>query len=792
LCSEFIERALRRSRSIGRRNAVASAARIAALTGLLAAPFICIAAPPSSALASTISASAEDQGPANIVIAVDESGSITLPEMEQERQAARLIALGELDPGSKVAVIGFAGLDAADHDNQQAFDQICPLTEVNTSASRQALSDCIGQLHVRTKAQGWNTDFISVIDQGVADLKQAGDPGRPRLIFLLTDGVLDVYGSPAFSGTRAQVAQAAQNDLVDQALPNAMKENVEIWPLGFGAADESELATIASGGAQGHCSALADASPSAHTVATAAEAETALIVDFAHARCLNPNVEPPQPVGPSSLTLHVKIPIVATTSVIEVLRQNPAISVSYFDPKGRQVPTAGSFDGSSFQLSGANGPVEALRVTDPLAGTWSITLKAPPSLANTLVRAVVLWQGILQSNVLVNPPAPKAGQRVVVSVQLELRDHAIADPQALRGVTVSVSVKSQSFAAQQPVQLTDDGQRPDAKAGDGIYSGYLTIPATATGQLTFAAIVTGQGVLGDHQAYTTSVSHVTSALSFQLAFGTQTAAPGSTVTGSLQVNNEAAVGRRIHLVLVGTAPGVTITPSSMTISSASGTTVRAVTVHFASSVPTGPVVGTIKVIGPTPSGPVYLQTFMPITLQLPKPWPVRFWWALALAVLAIAAAIWLLIASVRSGRSRISMADVDLVLYDRSGQRVQTIQPPVDCGSEFRFTVDPSPGRPRLDLGSPDEVCHIARRRGSALVVETPEGESVEIQPEGRGEIGGSLSLGFIDHRLDMSPLETELTDEEEAYDGDHGRFPWGRRRRGKESEPANLSVGQD
>src|ERR1017187_2147390 len=123
--------------------------------------------------------------PVDVVIAVDESGSILPYEMTEERQAARLIALGEFAPDSRVEVLGFGGADTMETQSnpQPPVDQVCPLTQVSTAASRQGLSDCIGKLHVRTEAEGWNTDFISVIDQAVSDLAGSGDSGRPRLLF---------------------------------------------------------------------------------------------------------------------------------------------------------------------------------------------------------------------------------------------------------------------------------------------------------------------------------------------------------------------------------------------------------------------------------------------------------------------------------------------------------------------------------------------------------------------------------------------------------------------------------
>lgn len=139
--------------------------------------------------------------PVDIVIAVDESGSIKPTVMTLERTAARLIALGEFAPTSRIGVLGFGGPDGdynAQTNPQPPVDPVCPMTKVDSPASRQALGDCIGKLQIRTYKQGNQTDFIDAISDGVSELTGTGNTRRPLLLFLLTDGKLDMVGSPAF------------------------------------------------------------------------------------------------------------------------------------------------------------------------------------------------------------------------------------------------------------------------------------------------------------------------------------------------------------------------------------------------------------------------------------------------------------------------------------------------------------------------------------------------------------------------------------------------------------------
>src|SRR5712691_3714645 len=119
--------------------------------------------------------------PVDILIAVDESGSITPAQMTLEQTAARLIALGEFARESKVGVLGFGGPDGlynAITNPQPPVDLVCPMMEVGTPASRQSLSDCIGKLHIRKAEQGNQTDFIDAFRDGVDDLTRTRDQGH--------------------------------------------------------------------------------------------------------------------------------------------------------------------------------------------------------------------------------------------------------------------------------------------------------------------------------------------------------------------------------------------------------------------------------------------------------------------------------------------------------------------------------------------------------------------------------------------------------------------------------------
>src|SRR5262249_1518186 len=103
--------------------------------------------------------------PVDVVVLVDESGTIKAPALSQEPDAGAMVGLGELSGQAEVAVVGFAG---ADGPNQVPFDVDCPLTAVDSPDHRQFLGNCAGKLHTRSEAEGNNTDFVSAIDEAVS------------------------------------------------------------------------------------------------------------------------------------------------------------------------------------------------------------------------------------------------------------------------------------------------------------------------------------------------------------------------------------------------------------------------------------------------------------------------------------------------------------------------------------------------------------------------------------------------------------------------------------------------
>lgn len=126
---------------------------------------------------------------------------------------------------------------------------------------------------------------------------------------------------------------------------------------------------------------------------------------FAAAHCLRheqgPSKRPPA-------TLEIGISPLATVGSIVVDKGDPQVKITYLDPNGHQVPTTGTYRKSGFELAGGSGTVEALKIVDPVPGTWRVKAEAPEGHRSVPVAVSVLWQGELRGAITMDPPSPQA------------------------------------------------------------------------------------------------------------------------------------------------------------------------------------------------------------------------------------------------------------------------------------------------------------------------------------------------------------------------------------------------
>jgi hypothetical protein len=687
----------------------------------------------------------------DIVVLVDESGSQTPYSVRQEAEAAEAIAQGGLNSASRVTVVGFGSNNGLP--GQQAATQVCRPTAIGSAPARQYLATCVAALHRRTFAQGWDTDFAAAMAQAMSYFSGPPPKGVARAIFLETDGVLDVHASPQYGSVAADRDAQAQQDL-GQELAAASTAGVQVWPLGFGPqASLTKLAAFASGGYQQGC-----VRPRPQLVSDPAEVVQSLAKLFASASCegQSPFEEGSVGGGTKQVTLSVPIPPIATDGTITVDKGSPAVAVTYTDPDGHLV-SPGSYNGSQVILSGTGTVTESLHVTNPVTGTWKVTLKAPPGLARQLVSATALWQGAVRASVFPEPPSVTTGQHMVIKLSLLTRKGAITNGAALHGMSFSVVATGDGLAAPVTIPLNDNGAGADATAGDGSFTGTFTAPHTP-GALTFTGQVRGYGLYPTEIPATVQVSSVRALVEGSVSFPATAGNvyPGATVHGTLTAVNRTGAARRVRLIL-GTPPATraAIVSPRGAFSLPSGNSVTHFTIVLARNSALGGTSLSVRLADSAQPAQVYGAGQLNITVANPPgPWQKYKWIILGAAALVLAL-ITLLLVRRAARRARIAVHGLRASL-SRDGEPVGVeVRAPRKWSPEFRFVIrDPAGQYPRLDNPQSGDHPYVARRaQDGRVTVRTPDGEKHQILLGSQGEaLDNGLVLAFHDSRRRRPP----------------------------------------
>ncbi|MFB7453968.1 VWA domain-containing protein [Streptomyces sp. NPDC056194] len=692
-----------------------------ALPGPLTAP---AAATGAAGVTRTAADPAEGPDPLDFAVVVDQSASLAEKDLARETEAAALLSQGEISERSRATIIGFGSSEKA---GQSPVREVCPLT-VADAAGRERLSACVQQLGRRDAARmGPGTDFPAAVRQAVTRLTEAGGaktPAVPKVVFLLTDGKLDVADSPEY-GTDRDTRQSNGARRLTEELARARAAGVQIWPLGFGSEiDRSALTAMAEGGYRGACSDIPDSVPRMRVVGTSAEIDKALQETFAAARCAR---IAQGTVGKPPADLTVTIPPIATDGSLTVAKHDPKVRVTYYDPAGRKVPVRGEFDGSTFEVSGQDGPVEALRVKDPLPGRWRVHIEAPEGHRDREVAVRAIWQGRLRSDVTLDPASPRAGEKVTVQVRMQTRRGVvITDPRQLAGLTASAEVAGAGFRPF-TFRLADDGRAPDAKAGDVRFTGTFTLPAGATGDLELVTRMAAPGITSDRRPVHARRGADVPVLTAGLVVDRTTVHPGDTVRGTLDVTNNDSTPHTLRLALQDQAPGAELTVAPASVTAAAGKSTRIpFTVTVAGGTAPGELGGQVAVVD-TGDGDTVLDTaFLDVLVVAPPTWWDRWWKAViggAVALLVLATLVGI---RILAGIRRRDLTGTTLELRDDGRSLYSlTIRRGQSEGGTFSFTVDEPYGGPptlRSVRGTAASTAHMLRRTSSGELLLRPRG----------------------------------------------------------------------
>lgn len=694
-----------------------------------------------------VPARAEDQGslnpePVDFVVLVDESGSLSKTDVAAERAAAAVLALGEVSDRSRVAVVGFGSVTRP---GQAPVDTVCPLTRAD-AVGRERLSTCIEDIHRRTDDEGNGTDFPAALAQALS-LLSGGDDSIPKIVFLLTDGQLDVSDSPAY-GDDPGSRNANAEKILEKKVAQARADKVQIWPLGFGSAiDKKQLEELAAGGYQSRCADLPSARPTARVTTGAADVAKILLTAFAGARCARTTAGEAESVS-SSTDLSVTIPPVATDGTINVIKENPdGIAVTYYDPRGRKVPLHGEAFGSEFELVGQSGPVEALRIRNPYPGTWRIHVEVLDGAPAQRITATAIWQGVLRSYIVVDPPVPTPGQQVTAHVTLQTRQGVVLTRrEQLAGIKVSVKLTGAGFDSRM-VDLADNGKGPDPQPHDGEFSARITVPRTATGALSFTGVMVGEGIAGDQSPYATELTADAPLVTAAIVLDDREVHPGGTANGSIELRNDDDASHRLRMTLLGGSSdsALTVRPQKMTVAAGEADRVP-LRLDFGKGAALGAVPGRLTVQDET-SGQVVAQAFVTVQVVPVPSFLDQYAKEVGAAAAVVLALVVLLGLRWQDRRRTRDTSDLQLILY-RGEEELSRLRAPSSAGPEFGFSLRSSAGgNQRLMLDDSPGRYRVRRTADGGLTVRLPGGERLVVPRNQRSALADGLSLGFADHR---------------------------------------------
>lgn len=152
----------------------------------------------------------DDSVKKDIILVLDNSGSMRKNDPKFLTSKAVTDFIGDLDASTRLAVIVF----------DQDVNLVVPLTPV-TQSNRGVLLKSLDRINYR----GLFTDSPAAIERAIYELKNNGRPGAKKLIVFMTDGIVDT-GNPQEDRSRTKW-------LVDSLAPDAAKAGIKIFGIAF-------------------------------------------------------------------------------------------------------------------------------------------------------------------------------------------------------------------------------------------------------------------------------------------------------------------------------------------------------------------------------------------------------------------------------------------------------------------------------------------------------------------------------------------------------------------------------
>jgi hypothetical protein len=702
-----------------------------------------------------------EETPLDLVLLVDESGSLSNADVAHEIQAAGTIAQTPLNPRSRVTVVGFGGINGlAPH--QDPTSVVCQPTITTGASSLEYLARCVRALHRRTEAEGDDTDYAAALAQALEYLSpdttygRQSPAGATKAIFLMTDGGLDVHRDPQYTSTGNWLLAA--HHAVNLQLAAARAADVQVWTLGFGTISGSNaqyLQYLATQGARAACDSRKASEPRSIIAPDSAIALDALYSLYAAAGCAGvSHVSTVLPAGQTRV-LKVRIPAIASAGAISVDKVNPAIGVDFLTPDGTTV-TGAPLDGSTFQSSGSDTAVEVLHIANPAPGLWQIRLTAPPNMHRQLVTATVFWQGAVRVSIFPAPTSARVGQPIQVTVSVLGPNGPITNPASLNGIDVQVGVSGDGLTGTTNVPVSNSGEGPGTSTGVGDYRGTFTAPKNP-GTLTFTGTASGYGLHATQVFAPVQVSTVAALLqgTVQFAGAPQSVNAGQDLRGHVIFANQTGSSQGVRITLTADHAFATIADPRGVLRIPSGRSEIAFTIAVSNNSPRGTALLTVRAVDANHGQIAYGTAPLLITVLSPPGIFGKYRWdILAAAVLLI---LLILGAYVRNNAHRAAVDVRGLYVMLRRGDDPvgPELKAPGRWSDTFRFVIrnDPVDGA-RLDTPKTGDRPFSAKRklargrRTDLISVITDNGEKHDLGV-GTSNLGldNGLLLAFRDKR---------------------------------------------
>lgn len=678
----------------------------------------------------------------DLVLLVDESGSVTPTEIASEKATVGSITQSLLNPTSRVTVVGFGGINNVTQ-NQAPTDVACVPT-IASAANLPYLSFCVNRLHTRTEAEGDDTDYATALEQAMSYLSpsSATTPPSPKgalkIILMLVNGAADVHRDTQQYGTNWQLGEQTA---VNAQLSAAARDDVQVWPVGFGPSTGNGetlayLNNIAARGAQNTCGSEIVGRPRATWVNNLDDAIQVIDRVYADSVCEGASTT----VGAATAVLAVTIPKNASDAVISVDRGNPSVSVSYIQPDGTPWSDASA-------ISGQNTPVEVLHLGDKTpteAGTWHVRLTASPGATGGLTTATVTWQAAVRALITASPSSATPGQPIKITLNILGPNGPITDPRILDSLAVGVTASGTSLRKTQRLSVSAVSGIP------GEWIGTFTAPIRV-GALTFTGTVAGPGIYDTPLPQTVTVSTGTQGFTAAPRFNISTSVQaGNSIKGQVTFSNQTGSARSVRFLL--TAIGATATlanpPGPITVPS-NNLLAQAFTITFSKNSPPGVALVRLEVAD-TATGQVYGTSVQEITVTESPGIIAAYFWVIISTIIGLS-----LLITGMLWRHQIRMRkDVRglVATLERHGEKLDFLKAPDKWSDTFAFIVrDRQEGDARLDYPVHGTPVYTARRigpgkvsfftqSGAQPVTVAVNGPSTQLERNG-------LSIAFLDNR---------------------------------------------